>query len=242
VGAGDTLAEGLDVDALTAVLDARRPSPAPRNEVREELDGMLRTLVREGGSDLHLTVGSTPMMRKHGDLQPVPGDYPVLTPDDTAALVRAVLSDDQWERFERDLEIDLAYSLADVSRFRVNCFQQRNSYGSVMRAIPYEMKPLHELGIPPQIERFAYLPRGLVLVTGPHRLGQDDHPGQPARSRQPDPARPHRHDRGPDRVPAPPQAVRGQPARGRRRHQRLRRGAQAGAAPGPGHHPGRRAP
>ena len=139
--------------------------------MREALDTMLRTLVQSGGSDLHLTVGAPPMIRVHGDLRPLP-DYPELTPKDTAGLVNAVLSDEQWAQFEHDQEIDIAYSLAGVSRFRVNCFQQRNAYGSVMRAIPFEIKPLHELGVPSQIERFAYLPRGLVLVTGPTGSGK----------------------------------------------------------------------
>jgi twitching motility protein PilT len=111
------------------------------------------------------------MIRVHGDLRPLP-DYPNLTPEKTALLVRSVLSDDQWQRFEHDLEIDLAYDLPGISRFRVNCFQQRNAYGSVMRAIPHLIKPLHELGIPDQIADFARLPRGLVLVTGPTGSGK----------------------------------------------------------------------
>jgi twitching motility protein PilT len=139
--------------------------------MREALDTMLRTLVQSGGSDLHLTVGAPPMIRVHGDLRPLP-DYPKLTPRDTAGLVHAVLSDNQWKQFEHEQEIDIAYSLSGVSRFRVNCFQQRNAYGAVMRAIPFEIKPLHELGVPSQIERFAYLPRGLVLVTGPTGSGK----------------------------------------------------------------------
>jgi twitching motility protein PilT len=139
--------------------------------MREALDIMLRTLVDSGGSDLHLTVGAPPMIRVHGDLRPLP-DYPKLTAKDTAGLVNAVLTDEQWAQFEREQEIDIAYSLSGVSRFRVNCFQQRNAYGSVMRAIPFEIKPLHELGVPSQIERFAYLPRGLVLVTGPTGSGK----------------------------------------------------------------------
>jgi twitching motility protein PilT len=139
--------------------------------MREALDTMLTSLVEFGGSDLHLTVNSPPMIRVHGELRPLP-DYPVLTARDTEALVRAALSDNQWESFERHQEIDLAYSLPGVSRFRVNCFQQRNSYGAVMRAIPFLIKPLHELGVPNQIERFARLPRGLVLVTGPTGSGK----------------------------------------------------------------------
>ncbi len=143
----------------------------PYRETRDELDTMLTRLVQMNGSDLHLTVGAPPRVRIHGDLVELP-DYPLLTPADTAALVQAVLSGEQWARFEEHLEIDIAYSLPGVSRFRVNCFQQRNAYGAVMRAIPHEIKPLHELGIPDQIERFAHLPRGLVLVTGPTGSGK----------------------------------------------------------------------
>lgn len=167
MGASDTLAEGPEVDALTAVLDV----PESRTETRESLDTMLVALVESGGSDLHLTVDAPPMIRVHGDLKPLP-DYPPLTAADTALLVRSLLSDEQWTHFERDRELDLAYDLPGVSRFRVNCFQQRNAYGSVMRAIPHVIKPLHELGIPGQIERFAHLPRGLVLVTGPTGSGK----------------------------------------------------------------------
>jgi twitching motility protein PilT len=159
------------VDASSAVLDAPIPATAARTEMRDALNAMLRTLVESGGSDLHLTVDSPPMIRVHGDLRPLAG-YPTLTSRDTAELVRAVLSDAQWESFQRDLEIDIAYSLSGVSRYRLNCFQQRNSFGAVMRAIPFDIKPLHELGIPSQIERFAYLPRGLVLVTGPTGSGK----------------------------------------------------------------------
>jgi twitching motility protein PilT len=156
------------VHSAASVLD--RPSPQ-RDEPRAALDTMLAELVQHGGSDLHLTVGAPPMIRVHGDLRPLPG-YDPLGPDDTALLVRAVLDDKQWQRFEDELEMDIAYDLPEVSRFRVNCFQQRNAYGSVMRAIPHVIKPLHELGIPDQIERFAYLPRGLVLVTGPTGSGK----------------------------------------------------------------------
>jgi twitching motility protein PilT len=171
-GASDTsLAEGQDVDAHSAVLDAPGVAVTARTEMREALDTMLAMLVEFGGSDLHLTVDSPPMIRVHGDLHPLP-DYPKMTARDTAELVRSVLSDAQWERFESHLEIDLAYDLPGISRFRVNCFQQRNAYGSVMRAIPHVIKPLHELGIPDQIARFARLPRGLVLVTGPTGSGK----------------------------------------------------------------------
>ena len=136
-----------------------------------DLDAMLTTMVRSGGSDLHITVGLPPMMRIHGDLTRLPG-YAELTPADTERIARGVVTPEQWARFETDLEFDLAYSLPNVSRFRINLFQQRNSYGSVMRSIPHEIKQLHDLGMPEQIERFAALPRGLVLVTGPTGSGK----------------------------------------------------------------------
>jgi twitching motility protein PilT len=141
------------------------------SEARASLDTMLTAMVAMHGSDLHVTVGRPPMARVHGDLTPLPG-YDQLTPEDTEALVRSVVTPEQWAIFERDLEYDLAYSIPDVSRFRVNIFQQRNSYGSVMRSIPHEIKQLHELGMPEQIAKFAHLPRGLVLVTGPTGSGK----------------------------------------------------------------------
>src|SRR5579875_2445224 len=169
--------------AFVAPTPARTGSPSPRpplNPVpssdsagaRDQLDAMLRTLVAHGGSDLHVTVGRPPMMRLHGRLRPLPEYDADLTDADTEAIVRCVVDPEQWARFERDLEFDLAYDIAEVSRFRVNLFQQRNAYGSVMRAIPHTIQPLDALGIPSQIAKFAQLPRGLVLVTGPTGSGK----------------------------------------------------------------------
>ena len=177
MGADDLNAEGQTVDAptATAVLDSvgtrgqHHANGSGRD--RHALDTLLVALIDAGGSDLHLTVGAPPSIRVHGDLRPLP-DYEPLRPEDTAAIIRSLTSDDQWERFERELELDLAYDVPGLSRFRVNLFQQRNSYGTVMRAIPHDIKPLDELGIPEQISRFAYLPRGLVLVTGPTGSGK----------------------------------------------------------------------
>jgi twitching motility protein PilT len=153
-----------DVVSTAAVLD-------PRLETRDALDTMLASLIEAGGSDLHLTVDAPPMTRVHGELHPLE-DYQVLTAADTSMLIRSLLSDEQWSHFEQAHELDLAYDIPGISRFRVNCFQQRNAYGAVMRAIPHVIKPLHELGIPEQIARFARLPRGLVLVTGPTGSGK----------------------------------------------------------------------
>ncbi|MCW2646156.1 MAG: pilT [Pseudonocardiales bacterium] len=138
---------------------------------RHTLHALLHEQIETGGSDLHLTVNARPAIRIHGDLRQLP-HYEPLSATDTHLLVRSVVSDAQWATFERDLELDLAYDVPGVSRFRVNLFQQRNAYGAVFRAIPHEIKPLDELGIPDQIARFAHLPRGLVLVTGPTGSGK----------------------------------------------------------------------
>jgi twitching motility protein PilT len=138
---------------------------------RQPLDTLLAQLIEADGSDLHLSVGAPPTIRVHGDLRYLP-DYDELDAKDTAALIRSLVSVEQWERFEANRELDLAYDVPGLSRFRVNLFQQRNAYGAVMRAIPHEIKRLDELGIPDQIARFASLPRGLVLVTGPTGSGK----------------------------------------------------------------------
>ncbi|MBV9594341.1 MAG: type IV pilus twitching motility protein PilT [Actinobacteria bacterium] len=132
---------------------------------------MLRVVVEARGSDLHLTAGAPPTMRVHGSLYYLPG-YDPLTPMQTAMLLRSVVSQNQWEAFEKRRELDLAYAVQDLCRFRVNIYQQRGAYGGAFRAIPYEIKPLDELGVPDSVSKFAHLPRGLVLVTGPTGSGK----------------------------------------------------------------------
>jgi twitching motility protein PilT len=142
-----------------------------RAEHRASLDDMLAALVAANGSDLHLTVGAPPTIRVNGSLACLP-DYPSLTPTETAMLVRAVINDDQWGHFVAEHELDFAYSVEGVSRFRVNVYAQRGSYGAAFRAIPHHIKSLDELDVPASISRFAQLPRGLVLVTGPTGSGK----------------------------------------------------------------------
>ncbi|HKT04244.1 MAG TPA: type IV pilus twitching motility protein PilT [Rugosimonospora sp.] len=142
-----------------------------RADHRASLDTMLAALVDAGGSDLHLTVGAPPTVRVHGSLRYLP-EYEELMPADTEMLVRAVVSDPQWGLFKRDHELDFAYSVEGVSRFRVNVYAQRGSYGAAFRAIPHAIKSLEELDVPPSVARFAQLPRGLVLVTGPTGSGK----------------------------------------------------------------------
>jgi twitching motility protein PilT len=147
------------------------PSATSADAMRAELNGLLTRLVQLGGSDLHLTAGSAPCPRVHGALTPF-SDWAALTPDDTERMVRAVISDEQWRRFQTDRELDTSYSLAGVSRFRVNVYRQRGSVAAVFRANPHRIPPLADLDLPGGVADFAQLNRGLVLITGPTGSGK----------------------------------------------------------------------
>ena len=136
-----------------------------------DLDGVLRATLAAGASDLHLTVGAPPTVRVDGGLRPLDG-YPVLEAESLRRSVFAMLTQRQRERFEAELELDFAHSVARAARFRVNLFQQRSSVGAVFRLIPHEIKPLEQLGVPAVVGNFAGLARGLVLVTGPTGSGK----------------------------------------------------------------------
>ena len=142
-----------------------------RTESMIDVSGLLRELVEAGGSDLHLTDGAQPMIRRHGSLQPLE-HHDVLDADSLRGALYSILKQRQRERFEEDLELDFSYSVHGVARFRVNIYQQRESVGAAFRVIPYEIKALEELGIPGAVANFAGLPRGLVLVTGPTGSGK----------------------------------------------------------------------
>lgn len=137
----------------------------------EELDRLLTAMVSMGGSDLHITAGIAASVRVDGSLRPLQGE-PMLLPEDTRRIVYAMLTDEQRERFEREWELDVAYAIPKVSRFRVNIYLQRGSVGAAFRAIPHRIRSLSELGVPAAVETFASLPRGLVLVTGPTGSGK----------------------------------------------------------------------
>jgi len=158
--------EGFSLSPLTAIDGA-----FSMHEAKKELDSLLSLLIERGGSDLHLTAGIAPCMRVNGDLTPLPGRDRLL-PVDTETLIRSILSDAQWQKFDSTQELDTAYALPGVSRFRVNVYRQRGAVGAVMRAIPHRIRSLDELGLPQSVESFAYLPRGLVLVTGPTGSGK----------------------------------------------------------------------
>jgi twitching motility protein PilT len=134
------------------------------------LPELLKALVDNHGSDLHITTNTPPQIRVHGHLQRL--DLPSLGPAETKALAYSVLTDAQKKRFEESLELDFSFGIRGIARFRCNVFNQRGAVAAVYRVIPEEIKPFHELGLPPVIATLAERPRGLVLVTGPTGSGK----------------------------------------------------------------------
>src|SRR5437764_501771 len=135
------------------------------------LSDLLKKLIEMGGSDLHITPGSTPQIIVDLHLLTLES-YRVLTSADTKALSYSVLTDAQKHRFEENLELDFSFGVRGLSRFRANLFNQRGAVGAVFRAIPYEIKPFDDLGLPAVVSQLCDRPRGLILVTGPTGSGK----------------------------------------------------------------------
>ena len=131
-----------------------------------DLDHALRYLIASEGSDLHLKVPSPPLVRLHGELQPIPGTER-LSRDDTVRAVQEMLRDpNKLAEFEAENEVDFSYSMEGLARFRVNAFYQRGTVSVVMRAIPVNIKSVDELNLPSVISRLAEEERGIILLTG----------------------------------------------------------------------------
>lgn len=168
------VAAGATATPRTFDEDTSTLTPAEREALDRadaELVAALREVVLQRASDLHVTVGAPPMVRIDGALTPAVASAPWGTERTLEALM-SLLTDRQKELFRRELELDFAFTISANSRFRVNLYQQRGSVGAAFRLIPTEIKQLRELGVPEQIGRFASLPRGLVLVTGPTGSGK----------------------------------------------------------------------
>jgi twitching motility protein PilT len=136
-----------------------------------DVGALLHQMIARGGSDLHIKVGSPPRIRIDGEMEIVEGTES-LRPDDTQEMILGLLNTGQRKEFEEEHELDLAYSIPGLSRFRVNVFYQRGTMGSVFRTIPIRIPTAEELGLPPIVLELALRPRGLVLVTGPTGSGK----------------------------------------------------------------------
>jgi twitching motility protein PilT len=170
--ASTATAVSLDEDVDLAGSAYRRSSTERGAEVGDiNLHDLLITVLERKASDLHLTAGAVPMLRLNGELVPLE-DHEPCNPAELQRVLFAALTQKQREKFEAELELDLSYSVPGKARFRVNVYRQREAIGAAFRLIPYEIKQLEALGVPPSVKNFANMPRGMVLVTGPTGSGK----------------------------------------------------------------------
>jgi twitching motility protein PilT len=130
-----------------------------------ELNEILQVALRGGASDIHLKAGLPPMFRVDGTLVPLK-DGKRLPPEEVARMAFGIMNDFQKEKFKASNEVDLAYGVPGLGRFRVNVFQQRGTIGAVLRVIPFKVMSIKDLNLPPILEKIALEERGLILVTG----------------------------------------------------------------------------
>jgi twitching motility protein PilT len=134
------------------------------------LQQLLKTMVDNGASDLHITRGSPPQIRLDGHLVKLKTDP--LTPDDTKAICYSVLTDAQKAVFEENNELDMSFGIKGLARFRANIFVQQQAVAGAFRLIPFKIRSFSELGLPSIVAELCKKPRGLILVTGPTGSGK----------------------------------------------------------------------
>ncbi|MDP2312780.1 MAG: type IV pilus twitching motility protein PilT [Pseudomonadota bacterium] len=130
-----------------------------------DLASLCRLAMTTAASDIHLKVGMPPMLRIHGEIQPV-ANLPALTNDELAKAMWDIMSPVQRERFKATNDCDLAHTVPGVARFRCNVFRSQQRIGAVLRAIPSQVKTIDELQLPAVLKKVAREPRGMILVTG----------------------------------------------------------------------------
>jgi len=135
-----------------------------------DINEMLKVVMFEGASDLHITVGLKPMIRVNGEL--IETDFPLLEPDDTKELVMQIVKERHKKVLEEKGEVDLSYTYPGLSRFRINAYRQRGSYAMALRAIPMEIPDIEDLYLPEILRTLANKRRGIILVTGPTGSGK----------------------------------------------------------------------
>ncbi|HEX5436799.1 MAG TPA: type IV pilus twitching motility protein PilT [Gemmatimonadaceae bacterium] len=176
-GVRDTLAADIRpavAGATTAAPVRATPTTSPSADdgaALAEIEGLLRTLVQRGASDLHLRVGEPPVLRVHGEMARLEGAGP-LSNAQVLAMLHAVMPERNQHEFEKENDTDFAYEIAGVARFRGNALRERKGAAAVFRAIPAEVVTVEQLGIADEVQRLCALTKGLVLVTGPTGSGK----------------------------------------------------------------------
>jgi twitching motility protein PilT len=143
---------------------------AGENASQLQLHQLLRAMIEKGASDLHITTGQSPLLRIDGAI--VPLKLPKLEPVDTKRLCYTILTEEQKIQFEQNNELDFAFGVRGLSRFRANIFMQRDNVAGAFRTIPFKILTFEELGLPAIVPELANKPSGLVLVTGPTGSGK----------------------------------------------------------------------
>ncbi|MFL5571941.1 MAG: type IV pilus twitching motility protein PilT [Gemmatimonadaceae bacterium] len=141
------------------------------NRALERIENLLRMLVSNKASDLHLRAGSPPMLRASGEIAPIPGEA-VLSSDEIDAMLNTVMLDQNRAEFKEINDTDFAHEIAGVARFRGNALRDRKGTGAVFRAIPAAVVSVEQMGISQEVQRLCHLTKGLVLVTGPTGSGK----------------------------------------------------------------------
>lgn len=136
-----------------------------------EIQKYLEYTIAHNASDLHLMVGALPVVRVDGELRPISGEE-VLTPERVEALTFEITSPEQKDLLLTNKEVDFSFALGEVARFRVNAFYEKGYIAAALRLIPMKIRTIEELSLPPVVGRFAELPQGFVLVTGPTGQGK----------------------------------------------------------------------
>jgi len=135
-----------------------------------DIDAILKELVNRRGSDLHLKVNRPPLMRISSDL--LPSEFPPLTTQDMESVLKQLVGEKGWNRLVEEYEVDASYEIADVARFRLNAFKERERYGAALRVIPLTSPTIEGMGLPAVLKDICQAPQGLVLVTGPTGSGK----------------------------------------------------------------------
>jgi twitching motility protein PilT len=161
--------------AEAPLVDASRAEaakvPVTGNRALDKIEGLLRVLVSNKASDLHLRAGSPPMLRASGEIEPIPGEA-VLSSDDIDIMLNSVMLEQNREEFKEINDTDFAHEIIGVARFRGNALRDRKGTGAVFRAIPAAVVTVEQMGLSQEVQRLCHLTKGLVLVTGPTGSGK----------------------------------------------------------------------
>jgi twitching motility protein PilT len=166
-GNGHIAPREADATPASHASAARTPDPASR----QEIESLLRILVAEHGSDLHLRVGEPPILRVHGALTRL-DQISLLSPSRLHEMVCSIMPDRNYKEFQESNDTDFAHEIEGVARFRANAFRDHKGTGAVFRVIPATVATVEEMGITPEVQNLCYLTKGLVLVTGPTGSGK----------------------------------------------------------------------